>query len=119
MIYFGGLVLGLLLRVIYTDDLLDTKIKSRLDIEGKTIIPFIGDLPTSDFPLKLLNQSKTSSAEALRLIRTNLEFMLTKVSDGIAKTIFVTSTFLTKERLLFQISATFALSGKIVDRYGF
>jgi hypothetical protein len=29
-------------QVIYTDDLLDTKIKSRLDIEGKTIIPFIG-----------------------------------------------------------------------------
>jgi hypothetical protein len=28
--------------------------------------------------------------------------MLTKVSDGIAKTIFVTSTFLTKERLLFR-----------------
>jgi hypothetical protein len=56
MIYFGGLVLGLLLPfVIYTDDLLDTKIKSRLDIEGKTIIPFIGS-PTSDFPLKLLNQ---------------------------------------------------------------
>jgi hypothetical protein len=54
MIYFGGLVLGL--QVIYTDDLLDTKIKSRLDIEGRTIIPFIGDLPTSDFPLKLLNQ---------------------------------------------------------------
>jgi hypothetical protein len=28
--------------------------------------------------------------------------MLNKVSDGIAKTIFVTSTFLTKERLLFR-----------------
>jgi hypothetical protein len=103
MIYFGGLV-GLLLpfRIIYTDDLLDTKIKKPFGYRGKTIIPFIGDVPTSDFPLKLLNQSKTSSAEALRLIRTNLEFMLTKVSDGIAKTIFVTSTFLTKERLLFR-----------------
>jgi hypothetical protein len=58
MIYFGGLVLGLLLpfKVIYTDDLLDTKIKKPFGYRGKTIIPFIGDLPTSDFPLKLLNQ---------------------------------------------------------------
>jgi hypothetical protein len=36
MIYFGGLVLGLLPRVIYTDDLLDTKIK-KPDIEGKRL----------------------------------------------------------------------------------
>jgi hypothetical protein len=48
--------------------------------------------------------------------------MLTKVSDGIAKTIFVTSTFLTKETFVSaNLAATFALSGKksIVDRYGF
>jgi hypothetical protein len=72
-----------------------------LDIEGKTIIPFgMYRPPISSEIIK--SESKTSSAEALRLIRTNLEFMLTKVSDGIAKTIFVTSTFLTKERLLFR-----------------
>jgi hypothetical protein len=36
--------MGLLIPfgVIYTDDLLDTKIKSRLDFDGKNIIPFIG-----------------------------------------------------------------------------
>jgi Mrp family chromosome partitioning ATPase len=52
-------------------------------------------------PSEIIKSEKTSSAEALRLIRTNLEFMLTKVSDGIAKTIF-DLYFLTKERLLFR-----------------
>jgi hypothetical protein len=89
-------------RVIYTDDLLDTKIKKPFGYRGKDDYTIYRDLPTSDFPSEIIKSEKTSSAEALRLIRTNLEFMLTKVSDGIAKTIFVTSTFLTKERLLFR-----------------
>jgi Mrp family chromosome partitioning ATPase len=48
--------------------------------------------------------------------------MLTKVSDGIAKTIFVTSTFSNEGKTFVSanLAATFALSGKkIVDRYGF
>lgn len=119
MIYFAGLLLGLLIPfgIIYTDDLLDTKIKSRLDIEGKTNIPFIGDVPTSDFPSEIIaSDSKTSSAEALRIIRTNLEFILTKVPDGIAKTIFVTSTFPNEGKTFVSanLAATFALSGKKV-----
>lgn len=119
VIYLASLLLGLLVPfgIIYTDGLLDTKIKSRLDLEGKTIIPFIGDVPTSGSPSKIIeSSSRTSSAEALRIIRTNLEFMLSKVPDAIAKTIFVTSTF-PKEGKTFvsaNLAATFALSGKKV-----
>lgn len=119
MIYLSSLLLGLLIPFgfIYIVDLLDTKIKSRLDLEGKTNIPFIGDVPTSDSPSQIIGSgSRTSSAEALRIIRTNLEFMLTKVPDGIAKTIFLTSTF-PKEGKTFvsvNLAATFALSGKKV-----
>lgn len=117
IVYLAGLLMGLLIPfgIIYTDDLLDTKIKSRLDLEGKTLIPFIGDLPTSDTPSEIMKpESRTSSAEALRIIRTNLEFMLSKVPEGIAKTIFLTSTF-PKEGKTFvsaNLAATFALSGK-------
>jgi hypothetical protein len=59
MIYFGGLV-GLLLpfRIIYTDDLLDTKIKKPFGYRGKTIIPFIGDVPTSDFPSEIIKSEQ-------------------------------------------------------------
>ena len=119
IVYLAGLLLGLLVPfgIIYTEDLLDTKIKSRLDLEGKVAIPFIGDVPTSDTPNELIQSgSRTSSAEALRIIRTNLEFMLAKVTEGQAKTIFVTSTF-PKEGKTFisvNLAATFALSGKKV-----
>lgn len=119
MIYFASLLLGLLLPfgIIYTDDLLDTKIKSRLDIEEKTNIPFIGDVPTSSLPSEIItSDNKSSSAEALRIIRTNLEFILTKVPEGIAQTIFVTSTFPNEGKTFVSVNlaATFALSGKKV-----
>jgi tyrosine-protein kinase Etk/Wzc len=119
IIYLGALLLGLLIPfgIIYTDDLLDTKIKSRLDLDGKTLIPFIGDVPTSDSPSEIIkSESRTSSAEALRIIRTNLEFMLSKAEEGQAKTLFLTSTF-PKEGKTFvsaNLAATFALSGKKV-----
>jgi capsular exopolysaccharide synthesis family protein len=119
VIYLAALLLGLLIPagVIFLIDFLDTKIKSRLDLDGKTVIPFIGDVPTSDSPNEIIqSESRTSSAEALRIIRTNLEFMLSKVPEGIAKTIFLTSTF-PKEGKTFvsvNLAATFALSGKKV-----
>jgi tyrosine-protein kinase Etk/Wzc len=118
-IYLGALLLGILVPfgIIYLMDLLDTKIKSRLDLDGKTLIPFIGDVPSSDTPSEIIkSESRTSSAEALRIIRTNLEFMLSKVPEGQAKTIFLTSTF-PKEGKTFvsaNLAATFALSGKKV-----
>jgi capsular exopolysaccharide synthesis family protein len=103
--------------VIYTNNLLDTKVKSLLDLEENTIIPVIGDVTRSDSsPGFIKADSRTSTSEALRIIRTNLEFMLGKVPDGSAKTIFVTSTF-PKEGKTFisaNLAAIFALSGKKV-----
>lgn len=119
IIYLGALLLGLLIPfgIIYVVDLLDTKIKSRLDLEGKTLIPFVGDVPTSDSPSDIIKaDSRTSSAEALRIIRTNLEFILSKADENRAKTIFLTSTF-PKEGKTFvsaNLAGTFALSGKKV-----
>jgi len=119
IIYLAGMLLGLLVPfgIIYADDLLDTKIKSKLDLEGKTQIPFIGDVPTSDDIAELIkSESRTSSAEAIRIVRTNLEFMLNKVPEGIAKTIFVTSTFPSEGKTFISVNlaATFALSGRRV-----
>ncbi|WKL50296.1 polysaccharide biosynthesis tyrosine autokinase [Flavobacterium pectinovorum] len=119
IIYLAGILMGLLIPFgfIYVDDLLDTKIKSKLDLEGKTQIPFIGDIPTSnDIGELIKSESRTSSAEAIRIVRTNLEFMLNKVPEGIAKTLFVTSTFSSEGKTFISVNlaATFALSGRRV-----
>jgi len=119
IIYLGAFIVGLLIPfgVIYLRDLLDTKIKSRLDIEGKVKVPFLGDVPNFNSPHKLIPPaSRTSTAEAMRIVRTNLEFMLNVVPKGIAKTIFVTSTF-TKEGKTFisaNLAGTLSLSGSKV-----
>lgn len=103
--------------VIFIKDLLDTKIKNRQDIESKTNIPFLGDIPKSFTQDEIINaSSRSSSAEAIRIVRTNLEFMLNNVPDGVAKTIFVTST-LPKEGKTFvaiNLASTIALAGKKV-----
>jgi len=119
IIYLGALILGLLLPfgVVYFMDLLDTKVKTRQDIEERIKAPFLGDIPQSLSANELINTtSRSSAAEALRIAKTNLEFMLNHVPDGQAKTIFLTSTF-PKEGKTFvtaNMAATIALSGKKV-----
>ena len=60
----------------YINELLDTKIYSRKDVEEFTTIPYMGDVPHSETDEKIVisNDSRTSTAESFRLIRTNLGF---------------------------------------------
>ncbi|MBE8727044.1 GumC family protein [Flavobacterium hungaricum] len=119
IIYLAGILLGLLVPfgIIYVDDLLDTKIKSKLDLEGKTQIPYVGDIPSSDDVESLIKfDDRSSSAEAFRIVRTNLEFMVNKDDEKTAKTIFVTSSFASEGKTFVSanLAATFAMSGKRV-----
>jgi capsular exopolysaccharide synthesis family protein len=119
VIWLGAFLLGLVVPFlsIYVNDLLDTKVKDRKDLESRFRIPFLGDVPRSlSKGERLTPGSRSSLAEALRIIRTNLEFMVSKVPKGRAKTIFVTST-LPKEGKTFvsiNISKTIAFTGKRV-----
>ena len=119
IIYLGAILLGLLIpfSIIYVRELLDNKITSQIDLQGKTVVPYIGDVPISETPNELIqSSSRSSTAEALRIVRTNLEFMLNAKEDTTAKTIFLTSTF-PKEGKTFvsvNLASTFALSGKRV-----
>ncbi|MBF6607618.1 MAG: polysaccharide biosynthesis tyrosine autokinase, partial [Flavobacterium sp.] len=118
VVYLGAFFLGCLIPfgVIYLRDLMDTKIHSHSDLESLSL-PYLGDVPTSDSHNEIITlHSRTSTAEALRIIRTNLEFMLSHVPETVAKTIFVTST-IPKEGKTFvsiNLAATIALSGKKV-----
>jgi tyrosine-protein kinase Etk/Wzc len=119
IIYLAALLLGLLIpfAILYIKDLLDTKVKSRFDMTDKFNIPFLGDVPKSMSPNEMISTtSRTSSAEALRIVRTNLDFMLNQVPDGKAKSIFMTSTIPGEGKTFISINLAgiFALSGKKV-----
>jgi capsular exopolysaccharide synthesis family protein len=114
IIYLGALLLGLLLPfiIIYLKHLLGTKIHSRKDIEDLTSIPFLGDVPHSETDDKIVigNDSRTSTAEAFRLIRTNLDFMLSNKENGLGKKIFITSTTSGEGKSFISINLAAALS---------
>jgi capsular exopolysaccharide synthesis family protein len=119
IIYLAALLLGLLIPfgIIYIKDLLDTKVKNRLDITDKFNIPFLGDIPKSLTPNEIIDTtSRTSTAEALRIVRANLDFMLNQVPEGRAKSIFLTSTISGEGKtfLSVNLASIFAHSGKKV-----
>jgi tyrosine-protein kinase Etk/Wzc len=119
IIYLAALLLGLLVPfgIIYILDLLDTKVKSRFDISSKIDIPFLGDIPKSITPNEIIDStSRTGTAEALRIVKTNLDFMLGQVAEGEAKTIFLTSTVAGEGKtfLSVNLAGTMALSKKRV-----
>src|SRR5690606_70774 len=78
IVFLVALVLGLLIPflIIYVLDLLDTKVRHS-DIDKNLTIPFVGDVPRSESNEEIIKaESRSGSAEALRIIRTNMEFML-------------------------------------------
>lgn len=119
IILLGCLVIGLLIPfgIIYLNELLNTKIKTRLDLDKRLAIPFLGDIPTSESHNEIMSSnSRTSSAEAIRIIRTNMEFILNKADKNKGRTIFVTSTIPGEGKTFVSVNlaATIALSGKKV-----
>ncbi|MEH6538362.1 MAG: polysaccharide biosynthesis tyrosine autokinase [Psychroserpens sp.] len=94
IIYLASILLGLFIPVslIYAKDLVDNKVHTKEDVLRLIKAPFIGDIPKSDLKNKVVkNVDYSPKAEAFRIIRTNVNFMLQK-SDAHCKTVFVTST---------------------------
>ena len=119
IIYFIALLFGVITPTIlvYLIDLFDTKIHNKKDVEDNLSVPFLGDVPKSDSKEKIVigQDARSSSAEAFRLLRTNLDFMLTS-SKNVCKTIFITSTTSGEGKSFISINtaASLALSGKKV-----
>lgn len=92
--YLAALIFGLMipLGLIYILDLLDSKIHSKDDLVNILDIPYIGDIPRSPKNIKLVKKADYSpKAEAFRIVRSNIDFMLRDVK-GRSKKIFITST---------------------------
>ncbi|MBD5785288.1 polysaccharide biosynthesis tyrosine autokinase [Cellulosimicrobium terreum] len=90
-----GLVLGLVVGVVLAvlREVLDTRVRSRADVEsvtGAAVLGVIGyeeDAP--EHPLIVQESPKSPRAEAFRRLRTNLQFL---EFDGGARTIVMTSS---------------------------
>ena len=118
LVYLASLIIGLILPfgLIYLRNLLDTKVHNKKDLEERLTVPFLGDIPKSDKKEKVIvgNEERSSSSEAFRLIRTNLEFLLAGIDKVNNKVIFVTSTTSGegKSFISINIATILALSGK-------
>lgn len=114
IIYIIALIIGLFIPfiVIYLKYLFDTKIHSRKEVEALTSVPFIGDVPHSEEEAKVVinKDSRSSTAEAFRLIRTNLNFLLPNDKNQEGKVIFVTSTTSGEGKSFISINLAVALS---------
>ena len=102
----------------YILEYLDTKVHSRKDIEETVNIPIIGDIPFSEEDSQLVIElnKRSNLAEAFRLIRTNLDFMLNPTQSELGNVVGVTSTIPGegKSYISLNLACTLALSGKKV-----
>lgn len=97
--FFGAFALGLLipLAVIYTKELLKNKIETRGDLEelvqGE---PIVAELPKIDLKdeFKLVGSDLSVMSEAFRIMRTNIEFVISRKlkNHSGGKVILVTSS---------------------------
>jgi capsular exopolysaccharide synthesis family protein len=93
--YLAALLLGLTLpiAVIYGRTLLDTKVHSLQDL-AKFKIPALGEIPKGNDQERAIvatKNARTHIAEAFRMVRTNLAYMLEQEQGG-NKTLMVTSS---------------------------
>ena len=122
MIYIIAFILGLIIPIgiIYIINLFDTKIHNNSEILNLGI-PYIGDIPITDSKSKLVVglAERSSVAEAFRLLRTNVNFLIPSAKNS-AKSIFITSTISNegKSFIAINLAATLGLSGKKVALLG-
>ena len=115
-IYLIAIFAGLLIPVIivYIIDVLNDRVTTRSDITRVTSIPILAEIGHSKESETLLfpNRSRTVVAEQVRILRSNLRFLLLDKQDH--HTILVTSSFSGegKSFISINLASALALSGK-------
>jgi len=119
LIFLGALLLGLLIPivVIYLLDMMDTNVKSRQELEHLGI-PFLGDIPFHKGNEKLVvtNEGRSSTVEAIRMLRANMNFLLNDNIEEKGKVIFVSSTIAGEGKtfITINLSNSIAMTAKKV-----
>ncbi len=126
IIYLGAGLIGLLIPFlfIYVQDLLNTKVENRKDVENELKdISLIGEIPKIKGNTEQIIKANDRSvlAESFRILRTNLQyFFVNKMKEDKNKAIFVTSTIKGEGKTLvaFNLALTLSYSGKKVALVG-
>ena len=118
IVYIASLLFGMGIPIafIYVSDLLNTKIYKKEDLVNILDIPYLGDIPKTSKKYKLVKKVDYSpKAEAFRIVKSNIDFMLRNVK-GRAKKLFVTSTIPQegKSHTSTNLAMSVAYSGKTV-----
>uniref|UniRef100_UPI003593F868 GumC family protein n=1 Tax=Pricia sp. TaxID=2268138 RepID=UPI003593F868 len=99
LIYLASFILGLLLpfSIIYANDLLDNKIHNMHSLEKLVSdIPVLGELPklTKKDNKFIIKEDRSVLAESLRIIRTNLDYIIKtkQLQKGRSNIVYVTSS---------------------------
>jgi len=112
MAFFLGLLVPVL--IIYIIDLLNDKVTVKADVVKATRAPIIGEVGHSNQASVLLfpQKSRTVIAEQLRILRSNLQFLVAEKAEK--PVILVTSSFSGegKSFISTNLGATIAIAGK-------
>jgi len=123
LFYLVASIFGIIIPFIllYLFFLLNNNVHTIEDIESALDAPILGDIPRSKEKKLVLDnlESRDEITEALRIIRTNIFFVLSKNKKK-CKTIFVSSTFKGEGKSFtsIQLAKTLALSSKKVILIG-
>ena len=96
--------------ILYICFFFDDKVKSKKDIE-KVIsnIPFIGYVPKAESNVVDIQSINSSSAEAFRILRTNINFLLPEIQFQ-SKCIYITSTISGEGKTFTAINLAYTLA---------
>lgn len=119
LVIITALSLGLIVPFIalYIKYFFDNKVQSKKDIENIIKAPIIGEIPKTAIGSKIVihDNDRESISESFRMLRTNINFMLSKIKDR-AKIIFITSTIVGEGKTFttLNLASVIALSNKKV-----
>ncbi len=124
MIYMAALFFGFAIPfiIIYLADLLNVKVNSREDLEKVLSMPIIGSIPKVKAKNKIMisQNDRSGVAEAFRILRTNLDFLMASITKSRGQVIFVTSTIPGEGKTMISsnLAKTLSISGKKVIYLG-
>jgi len=131
MLIAFALGLAIPFGIIYLRESTNTRIRGRRDIDGKTTMPFVGEIPyygkkqpkwkfwvkrEADDATKIAVKegSRNIINEAFRVLRTNIEFMLNNKADENVMTITSYNPGSGKSFLTMNLAVSFAIKRKKV-----